>query len=208
MSYSYKSDYTDSALALAMAQYAGKTDFEYLLSAFVDEIQTLGDQLSELASERYLDGAEGIQLDRLGEIVDEPRGGKTDFLYLAYLEARILANRSNGTPDEVLAVARLVLDAMAWTSGSVDTTQDLALTNVYPAAVYVYFWGVGSDATTGATSVETRQLFLLCLEAIAAGIHLVAVVSDRARAETFTFDGSSSQNLDAGYWADSSSVVD
>lgn len=55
--------------------------------------------------------ASGIHLDRLGKIVGELRQGRADDPYAAAIRVRILSNRSEGTPDDLLAIARLLLKA-------------------------------------------------------------------------------------------------
>lgn len=46
----------------------------------------------------------GVQLDRIGKLVNQARGGASDAEYRPILRARIRANKSNGTPDDVINV--------------------------------------------------------------------------------------------------------
>lgn len=46
----------------------------------------------------------GVQLNRIGAIVGQERGGVSDAVYRLYLRARIAANRSSGTPENLFAV--------------------------------------------------------------------------------------------------------
>lgn len=54
-----------------------------------------------------------MQLDAIGKLVGQPRDGATDSVYQQYLAARVLANRSGGTPEELIAVANAVLGLAA-----------------------------------------------------------------------------------------------
>lgn len=46
----------------------------------------------------------GVQLDRIGALVGAARSGLQDGPYRAYLRAKIRANKSNGSPKDVIAV--------------------------------------------------------------------------------------------------------
>ena len=53
----------------------------------------------------------GVQLDRIGRLVGQPRSGADDESYRYYLRARIAANRSNGTVDDLIRVFKAKLGA-------------------------------------------------------------------------------------------------
>lgn len=67
-------------------------------------VQDLEDQIQDLIFDRFLAVAVGAQLDQYGSILTEPRRGLSDEDYRAILTTRIKANRSNGTPDEMLEI--------------------------------------------------------------------------------------------------------
>ena len=66
--------------------------------------QALEDVTFDLVIGRRLEAAVGAQLDQWGSIVGEPRGVLDDRDYRRFIEARILANISKGTVDDVLGV--------------------------------------------------------------------------------------------------------
>jgi hypothetical protein len=53
----------------------------------------------------------GVQLDRIGRLVGQPRAGVDDDHYRFYLRAKIRANRSDGTPDVIIGVFQAMLGA-------------------------------------------------------------------------------------------------
>lgn len=103
-------------------QFKGKTKLEALLTAYVNQIQDLEDVFFQLLEERVIDTAVGVQLDGLGDIVGEERKGKNDTSYRTWIRGRIRANRSSGTPEDMLEIADLITDANA-----------LAIEEYYPA---------------------------------------------------------------------------
>ncbi len=60
-----------------------------------------------------IDASSGVQLDTIGRVVGQPRLGVVDSTYRLYLRARILANRSTGTAEEIYAVFAALLGAAA-----------------------------------------------------------------------------------------------
>jgi hypothetical protein len=55
-----------------------------------------------------LDQAQGVWLDFLGNFVGELRAGANDADYRTFLQARIIANRSQGRIEDLIAVARKI----------------------------------------------------------------------------------------------------
>lgn len=72
------------------------------------EAQRWEDLLHAVQTSTALDVAEGVHLDQWGDLVDEPRGPLSDAQYRPFIRARILANRCNGTPDELIEILKLV----------------------------------------------------------------------------------------------------
>ncbi len=81
-----------------------------LLLAFAGDLQAIEDALQQLYSMRSVDEAVGVQLDMLGKIVGQGRGGMDDDAYRRMIRAKISVNRSKGTFADVLKVAGLILD--------------------------------------------------------------------------------------------------
>lgn len=95
-------------LARLISQYHGSPRLQRLILALVAPLQEAEDSAFQLLTEVWsLDLAEGVQLDLIGELVSESRDGRTDAVYRASLRVRVLVNDSNGTANELLAIAAL-----------------------------------------------------------------------------------------------------
>lgn len=80
-----------------------------LARALGGAVQVAEDLLFELAAGTGLDLAIGVHLDQWGRLANEPRGVLTnDEQYRRFVKARILANRSRGTPDDLIEILALI----------------------------------------------------------------------------------------------------
>lgn len=105
-----KVDHVAAALARLPQQFRGKPKIEALLTALVTPCASLEDALWQLLVERGVDSAIGAQLDQLGGVVGQERGGLSDADYRRYIRARIAANRSRGNFEDLIRVANLVIN--------------------------------------------------------------------------------------------------
>lgn len=108
----------ERANALLAAQFRDtlpdqdKNNFQKLLKALIDSMQEIDDQNQELIFLRFLDTAQGVQLDGLGEIVGIAREpGQSDESYREDIKFQIQINRSNGTPEEMISILKYLTDA-------------------------------------------------------------------------------------------------
>lgn len=104
-----KSTHVEDALARLAQQLKGKPGVEGLLSAFVQQVQELEDAVFSILDTSGIETAYGAQLDRLGAIVGQPRGGDNDTDYRAAIKTRILINGSSGTIEELIAITTELL---------------------------------------------------------------------------------------------------
>ena len=105
-----------------------------LLHAFSDEIQELEDfAWLYYTAPRDLDTAGGALLDRLGAIVNVPRAGRSDTDYRAAIRVEILVLSSDGKPDQLYAIAKLLVPAAS-----------VRITENYPAAFQLAFTSFGT----------------------------------------------------------------
>ena len=100
----YIPDHKDRAVAELLQQYRDDPNWCDIARAFGASAQLLEDQLFQLIVDRYLFAAKGAQLDQWGEVVGAQRQGLTDNDYRRVLLARIAANRSGGSPNELIAI--------------------------------------------------------------------------------------------------------
>lgn len=103
-------DHETQALARLKEQFQSSDNVRSLVSAFAAPSQDVEDALWQLLVERSVDEAVGAQLDAIGSLVGQARNGLDDDDYRRYVRARISANRSNGTVEDILKVARLIVD--------------------------------------------------------------------------------------------------
>ncbi len=89
---------------------AGETNTEKALRALLDPAIDLATAMLAVLNGFDVNTAVGAQLDVLGNRVGRPRNGVADNeIYRRYVRAQIVANRSDGVIDDILAVAVLVI---------------------------------------------------------------------------------------------------
>lgn len=100
-------DNAENGLELLLGQFGGSETLKALLASYLLPLNDLQDASLQVHLDRWLDNAEGVQLDTLGAIVREGRNGRTDERYRIAIRSRILVNKSNGTTEELIAIAML-----------------------------------------------------------------------------------------------------
>ena len=108
---SYIPDHPDRAVRRLLFQDRSAPRIRALARALGEGFQLQEDQSMDLLQGRLLSLSTGIQLDRWGGIVGEPRGLLGDDDYRRFIEARILVNTCKGTSDELIAIWKLVMDS-------------------------------------------------------------------------------------------------
>jgi hypothetical protein len=165
-------DHVDAALARTPQQFKGKDNFEDLLTAGATEAQNVEDAFWDLFTLRFLDTAEGAQLDILGAIVGQDRGGLDDDDYLVYIRARILANNSEGIADTLIAVVKQAVN---------DSGATITFEPQYPAGLVIKVNGVA------VTAGDSEIIASLLRDATSAGVRSILETSSSVPANTFTF---------------------
>lgn len=100
--------HADEGAALLIWQFRGKPRLEALLRALLRHVQVAENDTWAVLTERWLDNAEGVQLDGIGKIVDLARAGWEDETYRALLRAQILVLRSRGRWRDLLRIMDVV----------------------------------------------------------------------------------------------------
>ena len=105
----------ERAIALLASQFretasdGGRTLFQKLIGVFVQSFQELDDVNQQLLTGRWLDTAEGVQLDGIGQIVGLARTpDQSDTDYREALQFQIFINGSNATPEEAILVLKFL----------------------------------------------------------------------------------------------------
>lgn len=89
---------------LLLSQFRGKPRIEGVLCALLDAVQDWEDVVLQVYMGRWIDVAEGIQLDQLGDLIDLARAGWPDETYRMLLRAQILVLRSDGEWPDIFGV--------------------------------------------------------------------------------------------------------
>jgi len=106
------SNHVQQAVDRLIQQYKEKPDLESLLSAFVIPVQDVEDVFQDLMFDRALDNAVGDLLDRLGVIIGIAREpGQSDADYRISLQTKIVENISQGEPERLITVYRVLVGA-------------------------------------------------------------------------------------------------
>ena len=163
----YDADHVGEALADLLFQDVGSTRVESYVSTAAARWQAIEDLLWQLATERGLDDAVGVQLDGIGDILDEARGGLSDDQYRLVLRAKILAIKSRGRVEELIEI----LEVMDYTS--------IVVREQPPAHIQIEI----CDATLVS---ETDRILRL---AKAGGVGLLLVYSDYDEDHTYQASG-------------------
>lgn len=101
-------DHLDKGLSALIEQYKESTNLKALLSSFVSRAQGLEDVSYDVLVKRSIDNAEGVQLDDIGAVVNQPREGEDDNVYRVRLRARIKVNISEGTVENLIVILNLI----------------------------------------------------------------------------------------------------
>lgn len=148
-------------------------NIEKLLAALIEPVQSVEDALWQLLTARTIDTAIGEQLNVIGRVVGQPRNGLVDDDYRRYIRARIATSRSDGTANDVITVARLVLN---------ETNARFELHNQGVAAYVLRVRLVAVDD-------EIADIMIAFLrQATAAGVRVILESSSAAPNTTFKWD--------------------
>ncbi len=104
-------DHAASALARLAEQFKNKPNLAALLNNLNAQTQELENAFQDLFTQRAIDTAFGEQLDVLGIILGQERGGFDDDTYRLYLNARMLLNISSATKEDLYGIFEALLDA-------------------------------------------------------------------------------------------------
>lgn len=177
-------DHVSAALNRLAEQFKNQPNIAAFLTALVGPCQPLENALQQLYTQRTIFTAIGVQLDALGSLVGQPRNGLVDADYRRFILARISTNNSDGRVEDLITVAKLVLN----TAGVTITVlpQGTATVVVAIGAVAIAF-ALGSILST------------FMQAAVAAGVRLLTEASASSPGQTFTLD--IGPGLDVGHLA-------
>lgn len=142
-------DYTAIALSRLTGQFENSPKLRAMLEGIVAPLEALESDIDALIADRWIDTAEGIQLDGCGYIVGEKREGRSDDDYRKAIKFRVFANTSKGTPADLIYGLKALTDptdtqylesypatAIVWTDGFfVPSDTQAEIQTLAPAAV-------------------------------------------------------------------------
>lgn len=103
----------EGAVRRFIEQYQNRPDLEALARSYLSQLQDLEDAIFEVILERDLDNAVGVQLETIGNLVQQPRTTSDDERFRTAIRARIAINLSDGTIEDLIRVANLLLQEYA-----------------------------------------------------------------------------------------------
>jgi hypothetical protein len=121
-----------------ITQFRKQPKLVAILTSWLESVQDLEGVFWDIHQIRDIDQATGVNLDTLGKIVGQLRGTLTDAQYRTWLKARILANRSRCTPDEILEILL-----------TIEPNAELGIIESYPAGYVITAFGVTDDDPLG-----------------------------------------------------------
>lgn len=104
-------DHVTRAQSLLIEEFKRSTRLNQLVKAIVDPMQEVEHVGNDLYISRRLSQAGGAQLDGIGEIVGEPREGRSDEDYREAIEFRIFINTSNAEPETLIQALKFTTNA-------------------------------------------------------------------------------------------------
>ena len=123
-------DHNETALSRYTSQYSEAETLHALTTLWAERMQALEDAAWSVLTQRWIEPAEGVQLDELGAIVGEPRLGRTDATYRDALETRISINRSGGEPERIIEFLLRIAGA-----------EQVLYQEIYPAKIELFVGG-------------------------------------------------------------------
>lgn len=159
---------------------------EKFVATLATPFQSIENMLQQLLTERSIDTAVGAQLDVIGRIVGQTRGGLDDDTYRRYCRARIATSKANGVFENLITVGDLI---------------------VYDNSAIYYANNEGTATVRfrvdviAITAVLAKVLFTFLEETVSAGVRVVVQWTSSLPSNTFTLD--SGPGLDVGHLADS-----
>lgn len=101
-------DHVEQGLSRLLWQFKDKPRIAAWTRSYLRQVQLLEDAAWDVLIKRWIDYAEGVQLDVIGKIVGELRAGRVDAIYKTFIHARVRINRSQGSTGDVLDVFQII----------------------------------------------------------------------------------------------------
>lgn len=133
-------NYSDIAISRLAMQFDGSTKLRELVSNIASQFSDIESAAYQLKTLRWIDTADGEQLDGCGAIVGEKRQGKSDSEYRKAIRFRIFVNTSRATPNDLIKGLSLLTESA-----------DSQYMEIYPATSVMFTDGFGVSDTIAET---------------------------------------------------------
>jgi hypothetical protein len=175
-------DHVEQALADLLSKYSPERAprLRRLVTVEATQSQEVEDAFQELLTERYLDNAEGVQLDLYGKLVGNvaaSRGALTDDDYRRFIRVAIQINRSDGGAEQAIQIMAQIVEV------PVEYSQ-------YNPAHYQLAW-----VTDDPVSADVLQRISLAMPLITASGVSWELVQGEDADETFRYDAGPGYDL-------------
>lgn len=122
-------------VASILKQFKGQPNITAKMAAYGVQFQEIEDMFIDLYVLRRLDDAEGVQLDKLGNMVKLKRGAKNDDNYRAAIRGKIVINKGNATIEDLYYAMDFVHEANYRCRNICDKTLRMILLDAIPADI-------------------------------------------------------------------------
>lgn len=121
------------------------------------QLEELDKNIRDMSGQFDIDNASGAELDRIGKILGEDRGGNSDRIYRIYLKLRTMLNTADGTVEDIIRFVKFFF-----------TSETVHLVPNYPAGLRILHDGFNDTVDfnriirqiVGAgIAYDTRELF-------------------------------------------------
>ena len=152
-------DHEQGALDSVAVTIYNETDLETFTRILATQTQEIEDAFYDLLTKRWIDSAEGAQLDIIGDILKTTRSGYSDDIYRIRIKAAIIRYTSLGRIEDLIAAFALLTQA-----------EKVLFKGVFPAKIRLIAYN--ATAPVG-TETEIRA----AIEgAVAAGVGIESLV--------------------------------
>lgn len=129
-------DHAIKARRRLLEQYKGNPELEAILNSFNAQVQELENTIVDLNTRLDINQISGALLDAFGTIVGQDRLNYDDVFYRILLLIKIGKNTSQGDPEKVIQIYKLITQAVK-----------VQYQELYPAGVYLLSSGVINPVT-------------------------------------------------------------
>ena len=121
------------------------------------QLEELDKNIRDMSGQFDIDSAKGVELDRIGKILGEDRGGNSDRIYRIYLKLRTMLNTADGTVEDIIRFVKFFF-----------TSETVHLVPNYPAGLRILHDGfndtvdfnrVIKQIVGAGIAYDTRELF-------------------------------------------------